>query len=463
MRYDQENSLKRVTALFTDIRKGEGITVILLMIDLFILLTAYLMIKTVREPLILISGGAEVKSYAAAGHVLLLLFIIPIYDSIAAKVDRIKLINYFNLFLISNLILFYVVAQFYVEIGVVFFLWVGIANLLLIAQFWSFANDVYTPDEGQRLFAMVAFGGSLGAISGPLLAAWLFVPLGPYTLMLVAAGLLAISLIIANIVHARENTSSCARTKSQAVKKPADNDTGFRLIFRHRYLLLIALLMVVVNVVNTTGEFILSRTVTEGAQNSIAEEERQLAATNKEKLTALQREKLAHDFVAKFYGNFFFWVGFSEALIQLFLVSRIFKHIGVSGALFFAPVVAFGSYFVIAFVPIPGYIRFAKIVENTINYSVQNTARHALFLPTSTDAKYRAKAAIDTLFVRTGDILSAAIVFGGSYLMLKTETFAMINTIVVIGWLALVITIGRHYKDLARAKLANPYEVAPTI
>ncbi len=451
--------MKRLTGVFTDFRRGEGITVILLMLDLFILLTAYLIIKTVREPLILISGGAEVKSYAAAGHVLLLLLIIPIYDSIAARVNRIKLINYVNLFFISNLILFYVVAQFYVTIGVVFFLWVGIANLLLIAQFWSFANDLYTPDQGQRLFAMVAFGGSLGAISGPLLAAWLFVPLGPYTLMLLAAGLLAVSLIIANIIHARENASCCARTKSQAAQEPVNNETGFRLIFRHRYLLSIALLMIVVNVVNTTGEFILSRTVTEGAQNAIAEEERQLAAIDKEKLTAFEREKLAHDFVAKFYGNFFFWVGFSEALIQLFLVSRIFKHVGVSGALFFAPVVAFGSYFVIAFVPIPGYIRFAKIVENTINYSLQNTARHALFLPTSREAKYRAKAAIDTLFVRFGDILSAAIVFGGSYLLFKTQTFAMINIILVISWLALVTIIGRHYKDLTRAKLATPNEV----
>jgi ATP:ADP antiporter, AAA family len=106
--------------VFTDIRRGEGITVILLMLDLFILLTAYLIIKTIREPLILISGGAEMQSYAAAGHVLLLLLIIPIYDSIVARVNRIKLINYVNLFFISNLILFYVVVQFYVLASVLF-------------------------------------------------------------------------------------------------------------------------------------------------------------------------------------------------------------------------------------------------------------------------------------------------------------------------------------------------------
>ena len=458
MRHDKENSSKRFTGLFTDIRRGEGVTVILLMLNLFVLLTAYLIVKTIREPLILIGGGAEVKSYAAAGHVLLLLLIIPIYGLIAGQVNRIKLINYVNLFFVSNLVSFYIAGQFHVPLGVIFFLWAGISGLLLIAQFWSFTNDVYTHEQGQRLFAIIAFGGSLGAISGPVLSSWLFVPLGPYKLMLVAAGLLAISVVITNIIHAREKMPHCARPRSQAAQLPVNNDTGFGSIFEHRYLLLIALLMVVVNVVNTTGDFILSKTVTEGAQTAVAEEERQLSAVGDEKLTAFGREKLAHDFVAKFYGSFFFWVGFSEALIQLFLVSRIFKHVGISGALFFAPLIAFGSYFVIALVPIPGYIRFAKIMENTINYSLQNTVRQALFLPTSREAKYRAKAAIDTVFVRIGDILSAAIVLVGSYLLFQTQTFAMINTILVISWLALVAIIGRYYQDLTRAQLASPHE-----
>jgi ATP:ADP antiporter, AAA family len=459
LRYDRENSSRRFTALFADIRRGEGITVILLMLNLFVLLTAYLIIKTVREPLILVSGGAEVKSYAAAGHVLLLLLILPIYGLIAGQVNRIKLINYVTLFFVSNLILFYTAAQFDVALGVVFFLWAGIANLLLIAQFWSFANDVYTYQQGQRLFAIIALGASLGAILGAVLSSWLFAALGPYKLMLVAAGLLVTSVVIANIIHCREVRPDCARKKSQAAEVPASNGTGLGLIFGHRYLLLIALLMVVVNVVNTTGEFILSKTVTEGAQSAVAEEEWQLLAAGQERLTTLEREKFAHDFVAKFYGTFFLWIGFSEALIQLFLVSRIFKHLGVSGALFFPPMIAFGSYFLLAFMPVPSYIRFAKIVENTVNYSLQNTVRHALFLPTTREAKYTAKAAIDTLFVRIGDVLSAAIVLAGSYLVFDTQTFAMINTILVISWLALVTIIGRYYKDLTRAKLTSPQEV----
>ncbi len=119
-----------------------------------------------REALILSEGGAEVKSYAAAGQALLLFLLVPAYGYLASKVNRIKLINGVTLFFISNLVIFYLVSQLEVPLGVVFFLWVGIFNLFIIAQFWSFANDIYTEDQGKRLFAIIAFGGSLGAIFG---------------------------------------------------------------------------------------------------------------------------------------------------------------------------------------------------------------------------------------------------------------------------------------------------------
>ena len=216
----QTNILERFLGLFTEVHGGEGVTVILLILNLFILLTAYLVIKTVREPLILTGGGAEIKSYAAAGHALLLLLVVPLYSSLASKVNRIQLINRVTLFFISNLIAFYILGQLQVPLGVFFFLWVGIFNLLLVAQFWSFANDIYTQEQGKRLFAIVAFGGSLGGLLGPLVADWLFRPLGPYLLMLVAAGLLGIALFITNIVNAREKRLSQAGVKGDDAEKP---------------------------------------------------------------------------------------------------------------------------------------------------------------------------------------------------------------------------------------------------
>ena len=450
----QTNILERFLGLFTEVHGGEGVTVILLILNLFILLTAYLVIKTVREPLILTGGGAEIKSYAAAGHAFLLLLVVPLYGSLASKVNRIQLINRVTLFFISNLIAFYILGQLQVPLGVFFFLWVGIFNLLLVAQFWSFANDIYTQEQGKRLFAIVAFGGSLGGLLGPLVADWLFRPLGPYLLMLVAAGLLGIALFITNIVNAREKRLSQAGVKGDDAEKPLGKAGGFRLVVGQRYLLLIALLMIVAGLVKTTGEFILSKKVTEEARQAIVKEEHQVAAVDvAARLTTAQRDKVEQDFIGHFYGNFFFWISVFDVFTQLFLVSRIFKCVGVSGALFFLPVIALGSYSLIALVPVLSYIRIAKILENGTDYSLQNTTRQALFLPTSREAKYKAKAAIDTFFVRFGDVLSAGVVLTGTYLLLDTAAFAAINVAVVVVWLLLVTVIQREYKKVTLANV----------
>ncbi|MEE9144931.1 MAG: Npt1/Npt2 family nucleotide transporter [Candidatus Binatia bacterium] len=446
---EKRNFLERGLTTFAEVHAGEGLTAILLMLNLFLLLAAYLIIKTVREPLILAEGGAVVKSYAAAGQALLLLIIVPIYSSLASKVNRNKLINWVTVFFISNLMVFYILAQFRVALGVAFFLWVGIFNLFVIAQFWSFANDIYTQEQGKRLFAIVAFGGSMGAILGPGVAGWLFEPLGAYQLMLVSAGILGICIVITNFVNIREKRRSQVAVKKEDIEKPLGKEGGFKLVMGQRYLLLIALLMLVLNLVNTTGEFILGKTVTAEAQKVVAmEEERVVASGVSEGLTEADRKKIKLDFIAKFYANFFFWVNLLAAMVQLFLVSRILKYFGVAAALFFLPIVALGAYSIMALIPILSFVKFVKILENSTDYSLQNTARQALFLPTSREAKYKAKAAIDTFFVRIGDVLSAVLVYVGVQIALATSGFAAINIVLVFVWLLLILGIVREYKKL---------------
>ena len=149
MRSDWRNITEPVRGLFADVRE-EGMTAVLLMCHLFVLLTAYLIIKTVREALILSGGGAEVKSYAAAGQAVLLLLVVPWYGSFASKVKRVKLINGVTLFFISHLVAFYILAQLQVPLGVAFFLWVGIFNLLVIAQFRALPMT-YTPASRENV------------------------------------------------------------------------------------------------------------------------------------------------------------------------------------------------------------------------------------------------------------------------------------------------------------------------
>ena len=428
--------LDRSLSIFAPVQAGEGVGALLLAANVFLLLAAYYIFRPVRESLILTEGGAEVKSYASAGQALLLLLVIPAYGAFASKVNRIRLITWVTLFFISHLLIFSYLGSRGVHVGVAFFLWVGIFNVLVIAQFWAFANDIYTEEQGKRLFAIVGVGASLGAWVGAWVAGLLFSRLGPYQLMILSALVLLACILASHIANRHEAAGPAA--KIQAAQEPLRKGGGFRLIAKSRYLALIAALIVLLNVVNTTGEFLLGKLVVQAADQAVA--------------LSAEAETLKRTFIGEFYGNFYSWVNLLALLFQLFLVSRIFKYIGVRGALFILPCIALGGYGMLLAFPLLGAVRIAKVLENSTDYSIQNTARHALFLPTSREAKYKAKAAIDTFFWRAGDVLQAGVVFLGTRAALDVTGFASVNLMFVTFWLVVVAFVYREHKKLTHAQ-----------
>jgi AAA family ATP:ADP antiporter len=436
--------LERFLNLFTEVRSGEATSALLLALNIFLILTAYYVLKPVREALILAGGGAEVKSYAAAGQALLLLGAVPLYGWLASRVPRRVLINGVTLFFAGCLLVFYGLAQLQVPLGVVFFLWVGIFNLMVPAQFWALANDLYTPEAGKRLFVIVAFGASCGAVAGSYLDSLLIGPVGVYQLMLVAAGILAVSLILTNGVERREQARKAQIEHSSGAQQAGEDEPlkeggAFALVFRSRYLLLIALLMLVLNWVNTTGEYILGRTVLAAAEEAVA--------------YGTARGLSEEEYIGEFYAEFFTVVNLVGLLLQLFVVSRVLKYLGVGTAIMILPLIALGGYLIAAFYPVLAMVRWAKTAENATDYSVQNTVRQVLFLPTTREQKYKAKQAIDTFFVRAGDVLSAVVVFAGTtWLAFSAQSFALFNVALVIIWLILAILIGRHHKRLTASR-----------
>lgn len=427
--------LTRLLRTFTEVRQGEAGTALLLMLNLFLLLTAYYMLKTVREPLILMGGGAEVKSYTAAVQALLLLGVVPLYSALVVRMDRVRLINRIVAFFMANLALFYALARLKVPyLGVAFFIWVGIFSLMTIAQAWSFANDLYESEQGKRLFPLVAVGSTGGAVCGSWLAGRFYtLGVGSFEMMLISAGLLGGCLVVTNLVSHRERAAlsrSAAREAASAANEGGGARDGLRLVLHDRYLLLIGLMLLVANVVNTNGEFILGNTV-EGIARA-----------------AHGDGPAAERMIGAFYSGFFTWVNVLTALFQAFAVSRVIKYAGVAKALFILPLIALGGYALMATTAVLGAIRVAKIFENSTDYSLQNTARQALFLPTSRDAKYQGKQTVDTFFVRAGDVLSAGVVFLGGLLGFATRHFALTNIGLIVVWIAVAATIGRHYRTL---------------
>lgn len=429
--------LERFLGLFTEVHPGEGATALLLLGNIFLILTAYYIIKPVREALILAGGGAEVKSYAAAGQALLLLVAVPAYGWLAGRMPRRALINGVSLFFIACLWLFYAAAQFQVAVGVAFFLWVGVFNLMVVAQFWSFANDVYTLDEGKRLFPLVAFGASSGAVLGSYVTKLLIRPIGVYQLLLVASGLLILALLLTNLVDGRERARAASRRAASTPDEALRSGNAFALVWKNHYLLAIAFMILCLNLVNTTGEYILGKTVAAAADAALASG------------TAGGLDK--GQFIGSFYADFFGIVNIAGLVLQLFVVSRVLKFLGVRVAVLILPLIALGSYAVLTFLPLLAFVRWAKTAENATDYSLQNTVRNVLFLPTSREEKYKAKQAIDGFFVRAGDVLSAGVVYAGTtWLGFQTGHFALTNLVIVVLWLVLALVVGRGYGRLAR-------------
>lgn len=427
-----KNSLEKALSYFADVRAGEGATVLLLTVNIFILLFAYYLLKTVRESLILAESGAYIKAYSSAGQAALLMVLVPIYGYVGTKVVRIRLIVGLLLFFAANLVIFSAFGAAGAREGVVFFIWVGIYNVLTPSQVWAFANDIYTEGQGKRLFPVIGIGSSLGAWLGAKGAEQLIKKLdaSPYQLQLLAGALLLICCVVMVIVNRLAARGPVPEMASHAEEKLAPGD-GFAIIFRDRYLTWIAILMVVLNIVNSTGEFILGDLVAHHAQQIFPGDE------------AAQKQ-----FIGGFYGNFFSNVNLLGFLLQALAVSRLLPLLGVRRALYILPSISLLTYSTIGLVPLLGLVRWGKTLENATDYSLQNTVRQALFLPTSREAKYKAKAAIDTFFMRFGDVLHAGIVRLGSQFHLAFSGFAWVNVGLTLFWIFAVTRLSREHRRM---------------
>jgi ATP:ADP antiporter, AAA family len=414
----------------SDVRSGEGVSSALLMASCFLLLTSYYLLKTAREGMILAGGafglrGDELKTYASGIMAVILAAFIPLYGRIANRMNRIALLDLGFGFFIGSLLVFYVLNAAGVGVGLAFYVWLGIASVFLIAQFWSFANDIHTEEQGTRLFPVIAVGGSLGAIVGPKLASIA----DTFTLLPIAAVLIAVSLLCLNMVEHRDG-----HQPAKVVAAPLKGPGGFQLLLNDRYLTLIAVMLLVINLVNTTGEYILANAVRSHAMEMTADiEERR-------------------EIIKQFYGNFYSLVNLFAFVLQAFVVSRLLRRFGVRWALFVVPVLAAGGYFSMAFVGGLMVTRAAKLVENSLDYSLQNTVRQTLFLPVSRVAKYKAKAAVDTFCVRAGDLLAAVLVGVGVHrFAVDRTTFAWINLLLIAIWVVVCTRLAAHHRERSSA------------
>jgi ATP:ADP antiporter, AAA family len=438
----QQTLVERLLSPIADVRQDEAASALLMALVMFLVLGAYYLLKTAREVFILSEGGAELKSYSSAGQALLLLGLVPAYGVFASKVNRERLVTWVTLFFVTNVLLFAAAYQAGLRIGIPYFLWLGIFNVMVIAQFWAFATDLFTAEQGKRIFPLIGVGSSLGAWVGSVRAGQIVGAWGPLRLLVAASTTLVVCVLLARVVSRRTRRAEPAGVVA-AADKPLGKEGGFELIRKDRYLMLIAALVVLLNVVNTSGEYLFGRYVVEQA-NALHGAGAEFA-------------KARETFIGETYSRLFSTVNLVGFLLQMFVVSRLFKFLGVGKSLFIHPIVALTGYLLMLRAPSLQLMSVLKIADNSIDYSLGNTTKQALWLPTSREAKYKAKQAVDSFFMRMGDVVQAAVVFLGERLAFAVPAFAAVNVLLVGGWLVVVtllnVSLRRNAQEARTAEL----------
>jgi AAA family ATP:ADP antiporter len=446
----KRSTLERTLSIFTEVQPGEGVTAVLMVANVFLILCSYYFVKPLRDGWIAISdiGGIstmEVKAYTSFAQGLLLIGAVSLYAHLAARWPRRELIVRTTLFCMSNLVVFWLLRPGFVATipgaGIVFYIWVGMFGVFVVSQFWAFAADLYTNERGERLLPLIAIGATSGAVFGSFLTGLLLDSgvIDSSTLLLVAIVPLAGSILLTALSDTR-GAIGATRPSGEPAAAAGGHDGVFPLLLRHRYLLAVAGVTLFTSWVGTNGENLLFKVVQEALAT-------RLSAANI--TNSLEMKTFVRDWTTAFYGNFFFWVNACALVLQAIFASRLLRYGGFGMILLLLPVISLLTYSAMAVMPLLAVVSVMKTAENSTAYSINNTARQVLWLPTTAEMKYKVKPAIETFFVRLGDGLAAATILIGIHVFaLSTQSFFVVNVALVVAWLAVALVVVREHRRL---------------
>jgi len=378
--------VKRILSRIVEVRPEEVRALWLGFVFNFLVLGSYYVIKPVRDD-IGAHNGVQNLWWMFTGTLLVALVANTAFSAIVARMSRRRFIPIAYRFFILNLAIFYLAmhylssaAQFWV--GTAFFVWVsGAFNLFILTVFWAFMSDVFSPDQGKRLFAFISVGGELGGIVGAFLAGALVKRIGGVNLLIISAILLEAAAWCVRFFptdfHTRHAEQSAARD-DKAAEKPVGGGivTGISHVFRSPYLMAICGFMFLY-AITTTFVYFQQADIT-GSQ--------------------------FHDRAARtaFFAHIDTWVNSLTLLVQLFLTGRLLKWIGVGPTLAFLPVLSMIGFIAIGISPVLSLFAVFQVARRAGNFAVTRPAREVLFTVLSREDKYKAKSFIDRYFLGRG-------------------------------------------------------------
>jgi len=385
----------------------------------FTLLAGYYVLRPLRDQMG-IAGGVKNLPWLFTATFATLLVAQPLYGALVARLPRVYFIPIVYHFFVANLALFWVLLTLGIEKGIVarvFFVWVSVFNLFAVAVFWSFMADIFTSEQGKRLFGFIGAGGTAGALLGPIITIWLSVPLGPVNLMIAAVVFIELAVFCVHRLErvAIDNGNSRSAAENQTIGGGAF--AGLIELVRSPFLFgigaWVALLSYAATIVYFEQANIVSAAVkTAGLQTRI-------------------------------FASIDLAVNLLTLATQVLVTGQLLKRFGAGVAAAALPAVYVVGFAVLAVSPTLVVIVTLQVVQRWMNFAIANPARQLFFTVVTREEKYKAKNLIDVVIYRGSDALSGWIFDSLQSLGLKLGGIALCSLPVVAGWSVLSVALGR--------------------
>jgi len=432
--------MNRLFSKIVDVKPEEIRALWLGFILFFVVLAGYYVIRPIRDNI----GATQFENLWWMFTVVLVAMIVAnaLFSMIVARMSRRKFIPIAYRFFILNLVIFFVLMQFMPPgkqpwVDGCFFVWVSVFNLFATAVFWGFMTDIFTNEQGKRLFGFIAVGGSLGGMLGPLITASLVHRVSTGVLLLICAGMLEVAAQSIRFFPAefRRHDSRSAGDAAAAEKPIGGNFwDGVTHICKSPYLLGLFLFILLYTLTSTWTYFQQSELTKVGIVDKAAR--------------------------TAFFAKLDLSVNTLTLLLQIFLTGRLMKFLGVTVTLLFMPVLSLFGFAAMGLVPVLTVLAVFQVARRASTFAFMRPAREVLFTVLRREDKYKAKSFIDTFGYRCGDQFGAWSYGGMQALGLGLSTISYIAIPVVACWCALGVWLGRKQRVLADAQ-AKRDQVAP--
>jgi len=399
----------------------------------FALLAGYYVLRPLRDQMG-IAGGVKTLPWLFTATFVTLLVAQPLYGALVARLPRARFIPIVYQFFVGNLILFWLLLTLDIEtvfVARIFFVWVSVFNLFAVAVFWSFMADLFTSEQGKRLFGFIGAGGTAGALLGPIITIWLSVPLGPVNLMIAAAVFLEIAVFC---VYRLER----AAVAHPGPKATTENIGGSAFaaipeLVRSPYMLGLAAWVALLSYAATIIYFEQAHIVSEAV-----------------KTAGLQ---------TRIFASIDLAVSLLTLFTQLVVTGQLLKRVGPGIAAAALPAVYVVGFAVLAVMPTLIVVVTIQVLQRWMNFAIANPARQLFFTVVTREEKYKAKNLVDVVVYRGSDALSGWIFDTLQALGLKLGAIALCSLPVVAGWFVLSLGLGRA-QERRSAQMASPVRKA---